>query len=251
MLTAVIIEDEKPAARRLQRMLEHLNIQVTTQLHSVQDAVNWFEDHSHPELIFLDIQLSDGLGFEIFEKTAIKSPIIFTTAYDEFTLRAFKLNSIDYLLKPIIDEDLAKAVDKYRTLHQQKTTDFSSEFEKIKNLLQHNKTYKERFTVYIGSQIKWVDVSEIACFVSMEKNVLALTQNGKTYPIEGSLDQILAQINPKLFFRVNRKFIVQLAAIQEIISYSNARLQIKITQQTDEPIIVSRERVKEFKEWLG
>lgn len=251
MLSTLIIEDEKPAARRLQRMLEELGLQVVTQLGSVQEAMQWFNENPHPELLFLDIQLSDGLVFELFEKIKIQSAIIFTTAFDEFTLKAFKLNSVDYLLKPIIKEELTQAIDKFRMLHQNATTDFSAEFEKIKSLIQQNKSYKERFTVYIGSQIKLLEVSDIVCFVSMEKNTMAITQNGKTYPIDGSLEQVYVMLHPDKFFRVNRKHIVQLSAIQDIVAYSNSRLQIKIPQYTDEEIVVSRERVKEFKEWLG
>ena len=251
MIKVVIIEDEKPAARRLERLLEQLDLKVVAQLTSVQETVDWFSQNIHPELIFLDIQLSDGLCFEIFDKINIRSAIIFTTAYDEFALKAFKLNSIDYLLKPIVPEELLVSVEKFKKIHQNSLVNFNAEYEQLKTIFQQNKNYKERFTVYIGSEIKLLEIKEIACFVSVEKNTLAITLTGKTLPIEGSLEQVMAMLNPKIFFRVNRKHIIQLCAIQNIISYSNSRLQLIIPQYNDEEIIVSRERVKEFKEWLG
>ena len=163
MIQAVIIEDEKPAARRLQRMLEKLDVKVLVNLHSIEEAVAWFENNPHPELIFLDIQLSDGLSFEIFEKTRVKAAVIFTTAYDEYALKAFKLNSVDYLLKPIDDEELEAALAKFKQNHQAVTERL--DIAGLRNLLQQpEQNYKKRFSIQLGQHIKLIEVENISCF---------------------------------------------------------------------------------------
>jgi two-component system response regulator LytT len=253
MFKALIIEDEKPAARRLQRMVEENNLEVVDLLHSVSQSITWFESHPAPDLIFLDIQLSDGISFEIFEKIKINSPIIFTTAYDSYTLKAFKLNSIDYLLKPIDPDELKQSIQKFQNQNPTSTNQnhaFSLEIQKIKELLYQNKTYKERFTVYVGSLIKLLEVQDIECIISVEKATYAYTFQGKSFLLEGSLESVCDQLNPKNFFRANRKHIINLNGIQEIIAYSNQRLQVKLKNFREEEIIVSREKVKDFKDWL-
>jgi DNA-binding LytR/AlgR family response regulator len=255
-MTTIIIEDEKPAARLLQRKLEKLNIQVGVMLHSVEESIDWFSKNEHPDLIFLDIQLSDGLSFEIFEKVAVKSAIIFTTAYDEYALRAFKLNSIDYLLKPIDEDDLEVAVYKFKTrLPKQETgsRDFGLDFEQIKRMLTNpfEKNYKKRFTVKIGQHLKVISIDEVECFFSENKGTYIHTFDNRNYLIENTLEVLEQELDPKDFFRVSRKFIIPLKAIKEIVLYSNSRLKLILPSFNEDEVIVSREKVSDFKTWIG
>mgnify|MGYP001792148275 FL=1 len=250
-MKAIIIEDEKPAARRLNRLLEELDVEVSTMLHSVEESIDWFLNNEHPELIFLDIQLSDGLSFEIFDQVTIKSAIIFTTAYDEYALQAFKLNSIDYLLKPIDDEELEKAVKQYRDFKPEKEK-ISIDFNDIKKLLVNpvEREYKKRFTARVGQHLKIINADEVECFYSENKGTYAATIDGRNYLLDTTLENLEGELSPKTFFRVSRKFYVNINHIKDIISYTNSRLQIKMNTFKEQEIIVSRERVKDFKLWL-
>ena len=255
-MNILIIEDEKPAARLLQRKVEKLGLQVNTMLHSVEEAIAWFQNNPHPDLIFLDIQLSDGLSFEIFEyfdkaQQHIKSAVIFTTAYDEYALRAFKLNSIDYLLKPIDEEDLEVVVNKFKARNQ--AQNISLDFEAIKRMLVNpvEKEYKKRFSVKIGQQLKVISIDEVECFYSENKGTYIHTLDNRDYLIDSTLEVVEAEINPKEFYRVSRKFIVPLKAVKEIQVYSNSRLKIILPTYKDDEVIVARERVGDFKEWIG
>jgi DNA-binding LytR/AlgR family response regulator len=250
-MRVIIIEDEKPSARRLLRMLDSINIKAETLLHSVEEAIDWFQNNEHPDLIFLDIQLSDGLSFEIFEAIDIKSAVIFTTAYDEYALQAFKLNSIDYLLKPIDETDLEKAVVKYkeRSPKQQSVT---LDFNDIKNLLVNpiDRTYKKRLSVKVGQHLKLINMDDIECFYSENKGTYAYTSDGRNYLLDHTLEQLEHELEPKVFFRISRKFYVNINAIKDMIHYTNSRLQIKLNTFNDQEVIVARERVKDFKDWL-
>lgn len=250
-MNVIIIEDEKPAARRLGRLLAELDVVVSTMLHSVEEAIQWFHTNEHPDLIFLDIQLSDGLSFEIFDVIEIKSAIIFTTAYDEYALQAFKLNSIDYLLKPIDDEELESAVKKYREL-KPSTNKLTLDFEDIKKLLVNpiEREYKKRFTAKVGQHLKIINADEVACFYSENKGTYAATSDGRNYLLDTTLENLETELEPKTFFRVSRKFYVNIDYIKDIVSYTNSRLQIKLSGCPGLEIIVSRERVKDFKLWL-
>lgn len=250
-MNVIIIEDEKPSARRLQRMLGNLMIEAHTMLHSVEESIAWFMENKHPDLIFLDIQLSDGLSFEIFEALEINSAVIFTTAYDAYALQAFKLNSIDYLLKPIDEEDLAKAIAKYKMrLPTQKPVVI--DFDDIRKLLVNplDRTYKKRFSVKLGQHLKLIAIEDIECFYSENKGTYAYTKDGRNYLLDISLEQLDSDLEPKLFFRVSRKFYVNINAIKDMISYTNSRLQIKLNTYNEQDVIVARERVKDFKDWL-
>lgn len=250
-MNVIIIEDEKPSARRLQRMLGNLMIEAHTMLHSVEESIAWFIENKHPDLIFLDIQLSDGLSFEIFEALEINSAVIFTTAYDAYALQAFKLNSIDYLLKPIDEEDLAKAIAKYKMrLPTQKPVVI--DFDDIRKLLVNplDRTYKKRFSVKLGQHLKLIAIEDIECFYSENKGTYAYTKDGRNYLLDISLEQLDSDLEPKLFFRVSRKFYVNINAIKDMISYTNSRLQIKLNTYNEQDVIVARERVKDFKDWL-
>ena len=251
-MNIIIIEDEKPAARLLQRKIEKLGLQVNTLLHSVEESISWFQNTSHPDLIFLDIQLSDGLSFEIFEQINIKSAVIFITAYDEYALRAFKLNSIDYLLKPIDEEELAIAISKFQNQFQQHNIN-SLDFEAIKRMLVNPiaKEYRKRFSIKIGQQLKVIDLAEIECFYSENKGTYIHTIDNRDYLIDSSLEVVETELNPKDFFRINRKYIIPMQSVKEIQVYSNSRLKISLPTYKADEVIVARERVSDFKEWLG
>jgi DNA-binding LytR/AlgR family response regulator len=251
-MNIIIIEDEKPAARLLQRKVEKLGLQINTLLHSVEESINWFQNNPHPDLIFLDIQLSDGLSFEIFEAIDIKSAVIFTTAYDEYALRAFKLNSIDYLLKPIDEEDLETAISKFKNQFQ-KSSIASLDFEMIKKMLVNpiDREYKKRFTIKMGQQLKMINIDEVECFFSENKGTYLHTFDNRDYLLDNTLEQLETELNPEDFYRVSRKFIIPMKAIKEIQLYSNSRLKVILPTYKDDEVIVSREKVGDFKTWLG
>ncbi|WP_299334635.1 LytTR family DNA-binding domain-containing protein [uncultured Psychroserpens sp.] len=251
-MNIIIIEDEKPSARRLQRMLTELQMDVEVMLHSVEESIEWFQNNQHPDLIFLDIQLSDGLSFEIFDTIDINSAVIFTTAYDEYALQAFKLNSIDYLLKPIDEEDLERAVLKFkdRAPQQQSVT---LDFDDIKKLLVNpiEREYKKRFSVKVGQHLKLINIDDIECFYSENKGTYAHTSEGRNYLLDTTLEQLEDELEPHKFFRISRKFFVNVNAIKDMVSYTNSRLQIKLNTYNEQDVIVARERVKDFKQWLA
>jgi DNA-binding LytR/AlgR family response regulator len=247
-MKVLIIEDEKPAAHKLIRLLGEINpyIEIIDVLKSVEDSINWFLHNPKLDLIFMDIQLEDGICFEIFENKPIHIPIIFTTAYDEYTLKAFKVNSIDYLLKPIDSVELKNAIDKFNMHYKQ--TDYAK-FVSIINQLQPST--KERFLIKIGEHYKSVLTSMINCFYIKERCNFIHVDKGKNYPIDYSLDKIEQLVDSKSFFRINRNFIINFSAIRDIIAYSSNRLKIMLKDWTEkEDIIVSRERVFDFKEWM-
>ncbi len=251
-MNVLIIEDEKPAARRLSRMLDDLGVKVNEMLHSVEESIAWFQENEHPDLIFLDIQLSDGLSFEIFEHVQISSAIIFTTAYDEYALKAFKLNSIDYLLKPIDEDELKSAVDKYKSQHT-KQADVQLNFDDIRKLLVNpiDRKYKKRYTIKVGQHLKIISSDDIECFYSENKATYIHTNTNRNYLLDGALEQVQNELDPEKFFRVNRTYIVQINAIKDIVAYTNSRLKIILNSFNESEIIVSRERVKDFKNWIA
>jgi DNA-binding LytR/AlgR family response regulator len=248
-MNVLIIEDERPASARLIRLLKKIDpsIEVLDVLRSVEQSVNWFHSHPLPALIFMDIQLEDGISFELFESIRIETPVIFTTAYDAYMLKAFKVNSVDYLLKPISPEELEQALTKYNTLHRPRT-DYSH-IESLINQLQPVKT-KERFLIKIGEHYRPVAVADILCFYIRERNVFLFTKQGKHYPADDSLDKIESAIDSQKFFRINRHFIIRFEAICDILAYSSNRLKLTLTGWKEEEILVSRERVSEFKKWI-
>ncbi|MFA5620384.1 MAG: LytTR family DNA-binding domain-containing protein [Weeksellaceae bacterium] len=245
-MNCIIIEDEKPAARYLMRMLQKQGLEPAAVLNSVQEAVEWLRNNPDPDLIFLDIQLGDGVSFEIFEQIQPKSAIIFTTAYDEYALRAFKFNSIDYLLKPINESDLSGAIDKFRRNNRASPWDLMQ----LKALLSQNfeNPYRERFLVKVGANLKTIKTENIACFYAKEKATYLFSE-GREYPIESSLNDLESQLDPKIFFRISRNAIVNLKFIDKIISYSGSRFKLFVNR-VEEELIVSRERVNNFKQWL-
>jgi len=248
-MKVLIIEDEQPASQKLIRLLGGIDstIEIMDVLRSVEEAINWLSKHPDPELIFMDIQLEDGICFEIFESCSIKSPVIFTTAYDEYSLKAFKVNSVDYLLKPIVPEELKNAIDKFKKVHSH--NDDIAKIESIINQLQP-KT-KERFLIKVGEHYRSVQISSINCFYIKERCNFINVDNGKNYDIDYSLDKVEHMIDSKMFFRVNRNFIINFSAIHDIIVYSSNRLKIILSNWTEkDEIMVSRERVADFKNWM-
>lgn len=245
-MNCIIIEDEKPAARQLSRLLQKIGIAPEAVLNSVAESVSWLKDNPDPELIFLDIQLGDGISFEIFEEVQPKSAIIFTTAYDHYALRAFELNSIDYLLKPISEADLKKALDKYNSRHQ-------AVFEDLRHLrtllgLNFENPYRERFLVKVGRLLKTLSVEEISGFLSRDKATWMVSGH-REYLIESSLNDLERELSPKGFFRISRNAIVHLKFIEKINVHSGSRYSIYLKNKPDQ-LIVSRERVPDFKKWL-
>jgi DNA-binding LytR/AlgR family response regulator len=245
MIKTVIIEDEKPASRKIERMLsEFPDIEIVGKIESVEEGVEWFSRNEHPQLIFSDILLGDGLSFDIFEKVPTKGFIIYTTAFDQYTLKAFKLNSIDYLLKPILDEDLAAAVDKFKSFLPSENSVSSQE---IKQLIKKEKTTLSRILVKIGYNLKIVQTHEVSCFFSENKIVYLQTEE-RTYPSDFTLDELEDVLDEKKFFRVNRQFIINSDHIKNIHTSPNYKVELEF--QPAEEITVSRDRVKDFKDWL-
>ncbi|WP_308005589.1 LytTR family DNA-binding domain-containing protein [uncultured Chryseobacterium sp.] len=245
MIKTVIIEDEKPASRKLERMLnEFSEIEIVAKIESVEEGVQWFSENEHPQLIFSDIVLGDGLSFDIFEKVPTKGFIIYTTAFDQYTLKAFKLNSIDYLLKPILDEDLAGAIEKFKSFIP---SDNSVNSHEIKELIKKEKSTLSRILVKIGYNLKIVQTHEVSCFFSENKIVYLQTQE-RTYPSDFTLDELEEVLDEKKFFRVNRQFIINSDYIKNIHTSPNYKVELEF--QPQEEITVSRDRVKDFKDWL-
>lgn len=245
-ISAVIIEDEKPAARKLERMLAAFpELEVVSVVHSVEEGIVFFENHPHPDLIFSDIVLGDGLSFDIFEKVPTKSFIIYTTAFDNYTLKAFKLNSIDYLLKPILKEDLGTAIEKYHSFvpQEQHYNDLN-----FKELIRKEKSSLSRILAKIGYNLKVIQTKEISCFYSENKIVYAQTSE-RAFPTDFTLDELQENLESQQFFRVNRQFIINLDFIINI--HTSPYYRVEMQFQPDVEITVSRERVKDFKDWLS
>ena len=254
MYKALIIEDEKPAAEHLQRLINQVDIKIDILriISSIDEALVWFNNNPLPDLIFLDIQLSDCLSFEIFNHIKITCPVIFTTAYEEYAIKAFKVNSIDYLLKPIGIDDLKYAIDRFTSINYNFRDTYNQtiryKVDQVMKLLTNN--YKSRFVVNVGMHIRSVEVEKINLFFSLEKSTFLLDNTGKTYDIDYSLEQIEKLTDPKQFFRISRKHIVNINAIADIISYTSSRLKLKIVNSKDEDILVSRSKLTEFRRWI-
>jgi DNA-binding LytR/AlgR family response regulator len=254
MYKALIIEDEKPAAEHLQRLISQLELKIDIlgTISSIDDALDWFQHHPMPDLLFLDIQLSDGLSFEIFNHVQITCPIIFTTAYEEYAIKAFKVNSIDYLLKPIGIADLSYAIKQFTSINNNSSEannlTIRYKVEQVMKMLTHN--YKSRFVVNVGMHIKSVEVEKINLFFSLEKSTFFLDNTGRTFDVDYSLEQIEQLTDPKLFFRTSRKYIVNINAITDIVAYSGSRFKLKIANSKDDDILVSRSKLTDFRRWL-
>ncbi len=249
-MNILIIEDEKPAAERISRLLKQIDnsSNIVAIIETVEEAINWLQNNALPDLILMDIHLDDGLCFEIFETIKIETPIIFTTAYNEYAIKAFKVNSVDYLLKPIEEEALKNAIDKFKTIHFTKPVDkvdFKNLFKEFSN------QYKTRFLVKIGSRYKSIPLSEICYFYINERDTFIRCFNGRDYGVEYSLEQLQKLVDPDKFFRINRNYMVSIDAVDEMLSYSTSRLQLKLkNEEKSEAFVVSRDKVLEFKRWV-
>jgi two-component system response regulator LytT len=250
MTGTLIIEDEEPAALRLKNLLASLdhNIEILAILDTVQSAIKWLENHPQPDLIMLDIQLGDGLSFEIFRKVKVNSYIIFTTAYDEYAIKAFELNSIDYLLKPVDKSKLSLSLAKYREL--QSITQSVDIGKLLETIGSKNDNFKKRFVVSIANKIKVVETSEIAFFYSKEKNTFLFTMDSRFYPLEFSLDSLEQLLNPEQFFRISRQHLVSLKCISKIDILSKSRIRIETNPPAGEEMLVSSARTADFRIWL-
>ena len=248
-MNVLIVEDEELAAKRLIKILSEIDntINIVGQFDTVEDTVAWLLSEPNPDLIFLDIQLADGLSFEIFELTEVRTPIIFTTAYDQYALNAFKVNSIDYLLKPITKEDVAASLKKYEQRIGNNNFE-KSQFEAL--MKSFSNQHKNRFLIKIGEHIKSIPTNDIGYFFSRDKATYCMTLTGKNYLLDYSLDQLAPMVNPEKFFRINRAYMVSFEVIKDMISYTNSRLKLVLEHSDDNEIIVSRERVQDFKKWL-
>ncbi|MBC7946839.1 MAG: response regulator transcription factor [Chitinophagaceae bacterium] len=251
-MRVVIIEDEIPAASRLGKMLHAISdeTEIVKKIDSVEAAVRYFKGGEDIDLIFMDIQLADGLSFDIFSQTEIKAPVIFTTAYDQYTLKAFKVNSIDYLLKPIDEQELEQAVDKFRQLYQQKNNGFS---EKILRLVEElNATrFKERLLIKRGQQLSYLKTSSTAYCFADGKLCYAIDFTNNKYLLECNLSQLEEQLQPNQFYRINRHLLVNIEAVTKVHTWLGGRLKLELQPSTSADTVVSRERVNGFKEWLG
>ena len=256
----IIIEDEGLAAEGLVFNLKKVqaDIQVLTVLDSVKTAVAWFQQNLAPDLAFFDIQLADGLSFEIFEKTPVNCPVIFTTAFDEYALRAFRVNSIDYLLKPIGTEELKRAFEKLRLLkgetapHQYLSQDLMKQVMAMATQQVKTPQYKTRFMVKIGDHLQTIQAEDIDYFMGENKTVWLYHRNGRKYVVDYNLDQLEDLLEPDRFFRLNRQFMSSISSIKDVIAYSNSRLKIVLQNPpSKEDILMSREKVEVFKNWLG
>lgn len=251
-MKTLIIEDERPAAKRLAKLLgEHCpGCEIIEMIDSVETAVHWLGHSPQPDLILMDIQLADGLSFDIFSKTEVSAPVIFTTAFDQYTLRAFKVNSVDYLLKPIDPEELKRAIEKFRKFHQKKETYDRTGLEKMLRSVLPQQRHKERFLIKTGTHLNYLPTAEIAYFFSEDGLTFAQALNGKKHIIEHTLDQLSETLDPKDFFRANRQVFVRLQSIKGISTWFNSRLKLELEPPNDLNMVVSRERVAAFKAWL-
>ncbi len=248
----LIVEDEHLAASRLSTMIKklHSDVEISSVCDSVEQTLDWLSNNPQPDLAFFDIQLGDGISFDIFEQADIQFPVIFTTAYDQYAIKAFKVNSIDYLLKPIEEEALETAISKFLNQQNKDLASIHQAILQTHKLIQPN-NYKTRFLIKVGEHLRMIKTNEISFFYSEEKATFLRTMDGHNYALDQSLEQYELQLNPSEFYRISRKYIVKITAISDIINYSNSRLKLKLYgMEGDDTIIVSRERVKAFKMWL-
>ncbi len=251
-MKVVIIEDETPAAKRLAKLLNNYSndIEVIYQADSIESSVRYLATLPNIDLIFMDIQLADGLSFDIFEQTTITAPVIFTTAFDQYTLKAFKVNSIDYLLKPIDENELQKSLEKYQQLYPKTSNNFS---DKILKLVQDMNAvkYKERLLIKRGQQLSYLKIENTAYCFADGKLCYAVDFNGTKFLLENNLSQLEEQLQPDNFYRINRHLLVNIEAVKKVHTWLGGRLKVEVCPATTAETIVSRERVNGFKEWLG
>jgi len=251
-MKVLIIEDEPPAAARLETLLQELRPEATVlaKIDSIRASVAYLSTHTSPDLILMDIQLADGMSFLIFDQCDVTAPVIFITAYDEYAIRAFKKNGIDYILKPVDKDELSMAFKKFESIVRVPDDQRMMMESMVKAVQSITKSFKERFVIKVGDHLRTVAVADILCFFSQDKATFAQTRDGRKHILDFTLDELDTIIDPSRFFRINRKYLVSLQAIQDMISYTNSRLKLVLKGNDDKDIIVARERVQEFKSWL-
>lgn len=251
-MNVLIIEDEPLAAQRLEILIVEIlsNARVVDKIDSVKKTVQWLKKNQTPDLILMDIQLADGLSFQIFEQCEVKAPVIFTTAYDEYALKAFKVNSIDYILKPVDKTELTNALRKLESLKNIQPSQEILMQSISQAMTMLTKKYKERFVIKVGEHLKTVDVKNIFYFYSQEKTTFCHATDNRNHILDFTLEQLETLVDPVDYFRVNRKYLVRGDSIQDIISYTNSRLRLVLKNSLDNDVIVARERVQEFRQWL-
>jgi DNA-binding LytR/AlgR family response regulator len=251
-MNVLIIEDEPQAAKRMETLMKELepSVIIIGKIDSIKNAVEWIPNNPPPDLILMDIQLADGISFSIFERCTVQSPVIFTTAYDEYALKAFKVNSIDYILKPVDKDELSAALTKFRSM-KRSAPDTKLLLDNIGQAVQMlTKRYKSRFMIKVGEHLKTIETTSLLYFYSQDKATFCYTTDNRSLILDYTLEQLEEMVDPSIFFRVNRKYLVSATAITDIISYTNSRLKLKLKGSQDDDIIVARERVQDFKEWL-
>jgi len=250
-MNVLIIEDEESAFKNLSRILSEIDqsINIVHWLQSVEQSIDWFESNNAPDLIFLDIQLSDDLSFKIFESVQVTSPIVFTTAFDEFAIKAFELNSIDYLLKPITLNSVEKSFKKYHSSIKQNSNSYDKLIQDLK-IMYMNKNYKERFLVNKGDELVIVLTSDISYFYKDENTIIVL-KNENRYSIKFTLEQLIELLHPAKFYRVNRQIIVSINSISKITLWFKGKLKLQLTPEFSNTVFVSREKSMNFKSWMN
>lgn len=251
-MKVLIIEDEAPAFRRLEKILLEIDptIEIVEVLDSVEETVKWMKNHEQPDLAMMDIQISDGISFQIFEQIEMKCPVIFTTAFDEYLLKAFKVNSIDYLLKPIKKEDLERSLKKYRNLKASFTQSGVDMTALLSQINLSEAKYKSRFLVKQGDKMLAIRTEDIVCFQSKHGIVHINTKNDKTYLSDFTLDELSDQLDPQLFFRANRQFVINADFILTVHKHFKGKLMIELDHFSDDQILVSSEKATALKQWL-
>ncbi|HJW28710.1 MAG TPA: LytTR family DNA-binding domain-containing protein, partial [Saprospiraceae bacterium] len=254
----LIVEDEELAVRKLQKTLQAIEekVEVVGTTDSIAATVDWLQHHAQPDLILMDIELADGQSFEIFNLVDVKSPVIFTTSYDEYALKAFKVNSVDYLLKPVQKDELESAISKFKNLkevfagHPKEDLHIASLVRELQQTLQL-KEYRKRFLVKHMQKLVSVEVSSIAYFYSDDRLTFFKTMDDKKYVLDYTVDEIEDMVDPDQFFRINRAFLVSIKCIDQIHDYFGNRLKLNLKPTIDKEALVSREKVTEFKTWMG
>jgi DNA-binding LytR/AlgR family response regulator len=251
-MQVLIIEDEHQAAQRIEHLVKEFipDVQIVGRLDSVKRAVEFFKGSPSPDLVLMDIQLADGTSFEIFNACDVKSPVIFTTAYDEYAVKAFKVNSVDYILKPVDRDEFGRAISKFMDMNS-KPTDRSDILGNINEAIRLlTRKYKARFVIKVGEHLRTVETKNILYFTSHEKATFCCTGEKRNLIVDFTLDQLEEMLDPEIFYRINRKYLISASAISDIISYTNSRLRLVLKNSTDSDVIVARERVQDFKAWL-
>lgn len=248
MMTALIVEDEILAARRLIRLIQQLDasIKCVGPVDSVEGTLEWLSSHPTPDLIFMDIHLSDGSSFEVFSAADVQTPVIFTTAYDKYALDAFQLHTVDYLLKPIKVEELERALNKFQLFSSYLLPDY----QKIKMAPEPEEILARRFLVKSGSKMQVVKVADASWFCTQNKNVYLVTQNGRKFALDFSMEKLEEMLDPKVFFRINRQFIVHIDRIGSVVPYTKGRVKLELSPSAEEEVVVSAEKSPLFKKWL-